>query len=290
MAERLSDVEQRIDSIEQLSSVVTAFRGIAAARRNEAQERLEGIRSYAATVADAIGQALGLMTGEGGAMLVEPEAGAHLVIVLCSEQGFVANFNSRILEEAEGLIGPAGKTDQLLFVVGDRGASIAQERGHAVDWSAPMVAHADEVTSLGNRLADALYDTLENDRVSRASIVHAIPGQGELQVVTKSLIPFDFGRFPSVAHGVEPLITLPLDELAARLAEEYVFAELCEAVLLSYAAENETRMMAMLSARTNVQNRLDELVAKARRMRQEEITAEVIELAAGVEAGGGAGA
>lgn len=284
MADRLSDIEDRIDSIEQLHSVVSAYRGIAAARLRDAQNRLEGIRSYADTVGDSIGQVLGFVSDEGGEAPAPTPAGAHLLIVLCSEQGFVANFNTLLVEEAERVIGPDKGPDCLLLMVGNRGLSLAEERGLPVDWCVPMAAHADEATTLANRLTEALYARLEGDRVSRASILHVIPGQGEIQVVTKSLIPFDFGRFRSASRLDQPLTTLPLPELITRLAEEYVFAELCEAVMLSFAAENQTRMLAMASARTNVRTRLDELTATARRMRQDEITAEVIELTTGAEA------
>ncbi|MBA3053449.1 MAG: hypothetical protein FP826_00605 [Sphingomonadales bacterium] len=78
-----------------------------------------------------------------------------------------------------------------------------------------------------------------------------------------------------------PLINIAPQALVSQLAEEYVFAELCEALMLSFAAENDARMRAMIAARTNVANKLDMLTASARRIRQEEITNEVIELAAG---------
>jgi F-type H+-transporting ATPase subunit gamma len=51
--------------------------------------------------------------------------------------------------------------------------------------------------------------------------------------------------------------------------------------MLSFAAENEARMQAMIAARNNVSRKLDELVASFRRLRQEEITGEIIELSAG---------
>ena len=56
---------------------------------------------------------------------------------------------------------------------------------------------------------------------------------------------------------------------------------LCEEVMLSFAAENEARMEAMIAARRNVVRKLDELVASFRRLRQEEITGEIIELLVG---------
>ena len=51
--------------------------------------------------------------------------------------------------------------------------------------------------------------------------------------------------------------------------------------MLSFAAENEARMEAMIAARSNVARKLDELVASFRVLRQEEITSEIIELSAG---------
>jgi F-type H+-transporting ATPase subunit gamma len=94
-------------------------------------------------------------------------------------------------------------------------------------------------------------------------------------------VPFDFKRFKVTPRAVPPITTLPPDQLLAELAEEYVYAELCEEVMLSFAAENEARMRAMIAARSNVASKLDELVGSSRRLRQEEITGEIIELSAG---------
>ena len=54
---------------------------------------------------------------------------------------------------------------------------------------------------------------------------------------------------------------LPPEQLLAELAEEYVYAELCAEIMLSFAAENEACMRAMIAARTNVARKLDELAA-----------------------------
>jgi F-type H+-transporting ATPase subunit gamma len=54
--------------------------------------------------------------------------------------------------------------------------------------------------------------------------------------------------------------------------EEYVFAELTEAATLWAATENEARMRPMTAAKSNVSKMLDDLVARSRQLRQEEIT------------------
>ncbi len=281
MTERLGQVEQRIDSVGQLSSVVAAIRGIAAARLREGEQRLDGIRAYAEGVGSAIGEALAFLAGNADTQAKETPVGGKLVIALCSEQGFAGAFNSRVLDTAALL---ASATSTELFVIGDHGLMVAEERGLDVGWSAPMAVHADETTGLASRLADALYDRVRKGTVS-ATIVHAAPGQsGEQPIVARPLVPFDFSRFPVARKAAPPLLTLSPQLLLAQLAEEYVFAELCEAAMLSFAAENEARMRAMISAHDNVSRRLDELKAIARRTRQDEITSELVELAAGVEA------
>jgi F-type H+-transporting ATPase subunit gamma len=277
MTERLSDVVARIRSVRQLSSVIGAMRGIAAARAREARERVEGVRAYAATVGAAIGQALALAE-DGGALRNRDRRDGHLVIALCAEQGFAGAFNKRVLDVAEQLLKADGAHGRELLLLGGRGLMAAEERGLAVGWSAAMVAHVDEIGALADRVTEQLYARLGTGRATRVNVIHAAPSLGEVHVVDRSLAPFDFARFPRAQNPSPPIITLPPQILLAQLAEEYVFAELCEALTLSLAAENEARMRAMTAAKSNVAKMLDELTARSRRLRQEEITNEIIEL------------
>jgi len=284
MTERLSDVAIRVQSVRQLSAVIAAMQGIAGARSREARSRLAGVRAYAQTIATAIGEALEYLPAGPSAGTGAAPAGRHSVVAFCAEQGFAGVFNERVLDAAERLVAPAPERASLLLV-GDRGLMAAKERKLAVAWSAPMVAHVGQAASLANRVVEELYRQIDQEDVSRISIIHAVPNFSEgIDVREKILIPFDFSRFPPARHVQRPLFTLPPDVLLVRLAEEYVFAELCEAVMLSYAAENEARMRAMITAKSNVTTALDELMSKSRRLRQEEITNEILELAGGESA------
>jgi F-type H+-transporting ATPase subunit gamma len=280
VTERLSDVMARIGSVRQLSSVIGAMRGIAAARAREARERVEGVRAYARTVGAAIGQALSFVEGAAGAPHNGQDGHAgHLVIALCAEQGFAGPFSRRVLEVAERLLKSAEAHPAELMLLGGRGLAAAEERGLEIGWSASMVAHVDEAAALADRVMEQLYARLEQGRATRVSLAHATPAlSGEIHVVERTLAPFDFARFPRVRNPSPPLISLSPAILLAQLAQEYVFAELCEALTLSLAAENEARMRAMTAAKTNVGKMLDELVARSRQLRQEEITNEIIEL------------
>jgi F-type H+-transporting ATPase subunit gamma len=145
-----------------------------------------------------------------------------------------------------------------------------------------MVAHAEEVPLLASRITDAPYSRLEKGQATRVTVVHAAPApSATIEIVERALLPFDFARFKVTPRAVPPITTRPPQQLLAELAEEYVYAQLCEEVMLSFAAENEARMRAMIAARSNVSRKLDELVGSFHRLRQEEITGEIIELSAG---------
>ncbi len=286
MTERLSDVQARIGTVHQLSAVVTAMRGIAAARSREARGQLDGVRAYADVIGGAIGQALAFIPQPERAEALHRTGGAHIVVALCAEQGFAGVFSERVLEAASNVMQSDAHGPAELLLVGDRGLAVAGERAMVVIWSAPMIAHAGEMPALANRIIEALFDRLDTGQVAKVSVVHGVPGpSASLQILRKQLIPFDFTRFPLARNAVPPLLTLPPQKLLNRLAEEYMFAELCEAVILSFAAENEARMRAMIAARTNLADTLDHLVARSRQLRQDEITSEIIELAAGAATG-----
>jgi F-type H+-transporting ATPase subunit gamma len=279
MSGKLSEVEGRIGTVRQLNSVISAMRGIAAARSREARARLDGVRAYASAVGTAIGTALSLASDRGPPSSGGDRRDARLLIALWGQQGFAGSFNDRVLDKVAGHLG-SSPVETLL--VGDRGAMVAAERGLVVSLVAPMVLHTEEVPSLANRITETLYQRLESAHATCVTMVHAIPGpSGSIEIVERALLPFDFARFHVPATRISPIVTLPPEQLLDRLAEEYVYAELCAAVMLSYAAENEARMQAMIAARSNVERKLNELIGSYRTLRQEEITAEIVELSAG---------
>jgi len=296
MSNKLSEVQARMNGVHGLESVVGAMRGIAAARSREARSRLDGIRACARIVSAAIGDALLLIDDHTSHETAAPDRDAKhdaaVVIVLCAEQGFVGTFNEHVIDAAlASATAYAQSSSAEYLLLGDRGIVAATERGLNVGWSAPMITHADEVPALADRLTGVLFERLVAGRTTRVSVIHATPNPtASVQTVEQILLPFDYGRFsatsPATTRPTPPLINLAPQRLLSQLAEEYIFAQLCEAIMLSFAAENEARMRAMIAARTNVHDKLEALTGDFRRLRQEEITSEIVELSAGSIAAG----
>jgi len=238
---------------------------------------VQGIRTYAQTVGLAIGEALAVIPDADRWMGAAKPEGPHAIVALCAEQGFAGAFSEHVLDSVEGLV---ASEDDVILVVGDRGLMLAEDRGLKVNWSAPMIVNAAQSASLADRIVDELFARIAAGTITHVSLVHAdarVSDSGPVQV--RRLVPFDFDRFPAARTTQPALMTLPPLTLLSRLAEEYVFAEICEAVALSFAAENAARMRATVAAKENVDETMDKLVARSRQVRQEEITEEILELA-----------
>ncbi len=280
MTERLADVSQRIDTTRQLGAVVNAMRGIAGARAQQSRALLPAVRAYADIAARAIGQARFLATGKTEVFRSEASSKPGL-LVFGAEQGFAGAFAEQILDATA-----AGFDDAYVFLVGSRSAALAAERGLAVDWHGELPSRASAVPQIATDVVDAIYAYLGKVGAVAITMVYPVWTVGIGVVVTRrALLPFDPQAFAVEIGATEPPLTnLSTAELIERLGEEYVFAQVCEAAMEDFAAENEARMATMAAAKTNIDGKLAALQAQERRIRQEEVTAEVVELAAGARA------
>ncbi len=285
----------RLASLEGLHELVDALRAIAASHAREAGEALGGTRRYRGVIDAAIAAA---GTLEPDAAAAPRDGDGAVLIVICSEHGFVGGFNQRIVAHAAEARTPAER----LILVGRRGAMRAAESGLATDDVLAMTTHVAGVPALARRLGDRLGP------VARARIVHAAARPGaRFEAVTRTLLPLPAAAPPGVGRsaphspgaegggwaggaglragaGPPPLHHLPPHELLARLGDELLFAEIAHALMESLASENGARLHAMEAAGRNIGHRLDVLRQEANTLRQQEITADLLEVVSGAEA------
>lgn len=270
---RLAEIEARVSGMGDLMDVVGAMRSLAGMRMREAQQALPGIRRHAAIIADAIGDTL--------ALLPEPEppskaARSRRMLVVCmAEHGFVGGFNERVIEELDRI----AALDDMLFVLGTRGAALLFERGRRPVWSHPMPTRSRAVAPAIQALSGELYRQIARGNAGRVETLHLRGGSGEpLSLSRRLILPFDVRTLHRRPPRQAPLHNLAPDLLQERLVAEYIFALLTEAAVESISGENAARFSAMESAFDNVSRKLEALRLDARQARQSEITTEIIEL------------
>ena len=269
--EQAQALKARLANLRELRKLFQALRVMAAGRLHEGQEALAGIRAHITVVEAALSEALALAEGEAP---LAPGVGPPVLIAVCAEHGFVGGFNARLLDHAAAL----RVHGEHLLVVGSRGATLAGERGLAPDGRQSMATHAPGVPVLARRLFP---------QVQGASRVRVVFGAyrrgGAFDVTTRGVLPPE--PPPPVSKSrVLPLSQLPPAELVALLYDEFLFAALTAALMESFASENAARLQVMEAADRTIADKLDVLKRVENDIRQETITAELLDVVTGAEA------
>jgi F-type H+-transporting ATPase subunit gamma len=197
------------------------------------------------------------------------------LLVFCAEQGFAGAFSERVLDSIEDPLDP-----DTLFLIGTRGLSIAVARGVKPHWSAHLPSHTTSIPKLADQITTAIYRAVAEGRIDCLDVVFTGWQSGRPALVRQRLFPIDLATLrPATAE--RPLTQLAPGMLLTALGQDYFNAHVCRAALHAFAAENEARMEAMSSAGTQIARELEVFQATLRRVRQEAITAEIIELGTG---------
>lgn len=323
MTERLSDISARIEGVQQLGAVVNAIKGIAAARARIAKAQVAAVDRYSELISRALAYAMppedtvapsrssrhadtlphGVSPAQNVA--IEQSAPGTALVLFLAEQGFAGAFSERVLDSVMPQI-TRGMTAPLM-IIGTRGLVVASTREVTPEWSAAMPSHSLGIPTLADDITHAIEAAREQQPFTHLDIVYTRWLKGRPQLVRQSLLPLSRNGMMADAHKVSPVAThtgeastyrraspyrratplmpLPREQLVTRLGQEHQHARLCQAALHAFAAENEARMEAMTSAATQIERELEDFKATLRQVRQESITAEIIELGTGAAAG-----
>ncbi|MGP3698952.1 F0F1 ATP synthase subunit gamma [Rhodobacter sp. NSM] len=268
---RPEEVRDRLANVGEIGSVISTLQALAAAHQREAQSHLTAIRAQEAVVAGTLSAALALA----GAAPEDGRTGDGITVVIGAAQGFSGLYGERLAEA--GLAAAASGHE--IMAIGGRTVGVLRDRGATPGWSAEMAPHVPGVPGLASRLADAVFARLLERPHAAVHVAFCDPKDTSL-VQTRRLFPFDFSRFPVERRSL-PMVTLPPADLLAALIEEYVFTELCEVLMLGFAAENAARAEAMARAQTSVKRISADLKREWQQARQEQMTTEILELVSG---------
>jgi F-type H+-transporting ATPase subunit gamma len=298
------EVKNRISSVKNIHKITRAMEMVAAARLRRAEERIAHLRPYAQAIRKMtrqVSEAAGTLPDI--PVLEEREKLNRVGILLVTgDRGLAGSFNTQIIRaglelqrefESEG-------TDVTFSVVGRRGNSTLQFRGEDVNQAyvgftdRPAFANAREI---GEDLSSSYMDS-DLDRVEL--IYNRYVSPLTQYVRRQTLLPLQqaevFGEgIPepeepedpelAEAHSKALWIYEPDPELLLpQLFREYVDLSIFRALLESTASEHGSRMTAMRNAAENAQDMIGDLTLEMNRVRQSEITQEILEVVGGAEA------
>jgi len=277
------DIRRRIQSSRNIKQITRAMQFVAASKLKRAQDATLQSRPYAQKLEEVLADLATVLGGEDHPLLVRREGGRRLIVLITTDRGLAGALNTNTIRFAAGEI--TGTPGDLSVVTVGRKGRDAMRRARV-----PLEAHFE---GYGERptfadvlpLARLITDDYLAGKWNRIDIVYSRfistltqrPTMDELLPITPDE---DTAGIPGNQFIFEPDPGTVLERLLPR----YVATRLFQAVLESKASEESSRMVAMKNATENAEELIEDLTLAYNKVRQSNITREMIEIASGAQA------
>jgi F-type H+-transporting ATPase subunit gamma len=301
------EVKNRISSVKNVQKITRAMEMVAAARLRRAEQRIDHLRPYARELRKMTRQVAEAAGAEARNLPVLQEHAEERnvgILLITGDRGLAGSFNSQIIRAGVQLQRELrGRGSQAVFsVVGRRGVSTMRFRdeelhGEYVGFTdRPGFANAREI-------AEKLVASYVDGELDRVELIFNRYISPLTQYVWRqTLLPIQQAEVlgegaedeaDESEEGDAELIEAHSkalwdyepepEELLAELLPEYAQLSVYRALLESTASEHGARMTAMRNAADNAKEVISDLTLEMNRVRQAEITQEILEVVAGAE-------
>jgi F-type H+-transporting ATPase subunit gamma len=277
------DIRRRIQSSRNIKQITRAMQFVAASKLKRAQEATLASRPYADKLDEVLADLSTVLTGEDHPLLQKRDGGKRLIIVVTTDRGLAGALNTNTIRYAAQQV--AETTGDLTVVTVGRKGRDAMRRARV-----PLEAHFDgfrerptfaDVLPLARLVTDGfldgsfgrvdlVYSRFVSTLVQRPTVVPLLPIQPSA----------DTEGIPGNQFIFEPGPAAVLEQLLPR----YVATRLFQAALETTASFFSSQMVAMKNATENAEELIEDLTLAYNKVRQSNITREMIEIASGAQA------
>jgi F-type H+-transporting ATPase subunit gamma len=278
------DIRRRIQSSKNIKQITRAMQFVAASKLKRAQEATLASRPYAEKLDEVLADLAIVLGGEDHPLLVRREGGKRLIVLITTDRGLAGGLNTNTIRfAAQQITGNEG--DLTVVTVGRKGRD-AMRRARV-----PLEAHFE---GFGDRpafadvlpLARLITDDYLNGTYNRVDIVYSLFVSTLTQKPAMiELLPVEPSEDTEVIPGNQIIFEPSPAAVLEQLLPRYVATRLFQAVLESKASEESSRMVAMKNATENADELIEDLTLSYNKVRQSNITREMIEIASGAKAG-----
>jgi F-type H+-transporting ATPase subunit gamma len=277
------DIRRRIASVKNIKQITRAMQFVAASKLKRAQDATLAARPYSEKLDEVLADLAAVLDGEDHPLLAEPSGGKRLIVLITTDRPLSGPLNTNIVRfVARDIIDHPG--DLAVITVGRKGRDAMRRTG------VPLEAH---FATFGDRptfadvlpLARLVTDDFLAATYARVDIVYSHWVSTLVQRPTLlTILPIqpaeDTEGIPGNQFIFEPSASAVLEQLLPR----YVATRLFQAVLEAKASEESSRMVAMKNATENAEELIEDLTLSYNKVRQANITREMIEIASGANA------
>ncbi len=277
------DLRRRIRDVGKIKQITRAMQFVAASKLKRAQDATLAARPYSEKIDEVLADLAAVLGQDEHPLFATREGGKRLLVLVTSDRGLAGPLNTNTIRFAARII-TEHQGDLAVVSVGRKGRD-AMRRARV-----PLEAH---FAGFGDRPAFA--DVLPLERLITDGFIDGTYGQIDIvyarfvstltqRPTMEPLLPIrpaaDTAGIPGNQFLFEPNPTTVLEQLLPR----YVATRLYQAILEAKASEESSRMVAMKNATENADDLIEEYTLAYNKVRQSNITREMIEIATGAQA------
>ena len=276
------DIRRRIGAVRNIKQITRAMQFVAASKLRRAQEATLASRPYSDKIDEVLADLAAVLGGADHPLLAEREGGKRLIVLITTDRGLAGPLNTNTIRFAAREI-TQHQGDLAVITVGRKGRD-AMRRARV-----PLEAH---FAGFGDRpsfadvipLARLVSDGFLDGSVSTVDIVYTRFVSTLVQrPATDRLLPIEPSEDTEGIAGGQFIFEPTPSAVLTQLLPRYVATRLFQAVLESKASEESSRMVAMKNATENAEDLIGDLTLSYNKVRQANITREMIEIATGAQ-------
>ena len=280
------EIRRRISSAKNIKQITRAMQFVAASKLRRAQESTLAARPYREKLDEVIADLAAVLDGEDHPLLAGRDlAREHnrLIVIITSDRGLAGALNTNTIRFiAREITEHPGELK--VATVGRKGRD-AMRRARV-----PIAAHFEgfgdkpsfaDVLPLARLITDdyvaGTYDRVD---VVYSRFVSTLVQKPSMEQLLPVVPTEDVAGVPGHQFVFEPSPAAFLQALLPR----YVATRVFQAVLEAKASEESSRMVAMKNATENAEELIEDLTLSYNKVRQANITREMVEIASGAQA------
>jgi F-type H+-transporting ATPase subunit gamma len=283
---------KRRKAIRNIRKITRTMELIATSRFQKAMKRASDATAYTQKIAElAADLSANAANVQHPLLAVHDQVNHRVLLVLCSNRGLCGGYNAGILREAAQAVRETQAAGQTLHLElsGKRAIAYFRFQGVAAEQTFTHFEDKprfDEVEPLANRYIEA-YGAGKIDRVDVAYM--KFRGASRQQVVVETLLPLTAvaaeTKEPAPTAGPVDYEFLPNPKgILAEILPEAFKVRLFKCFLDAAVSEQIARRVAMKAATENAGDMIKSITRQYNRVRQAQITTEIMEIIGGAEA------
>lgn len=275
MIQSIRQIKQRIRSIENTVKMTRAMEMISVAKLRPMQDKLNSVSDYFLSIQGILGDFFSQAKSSGSHFFRVVKGPKKIVLcLLTSDTGLCGSYNQNIFRAVDHFMSDYKEKDIRLMTVGKKGFVYYRRLGLNVS-NVGMDSRGRYTKAFADQITGSLMKSFMSGEADEVYMAYTrFDSPSRLNPVIDKFLNIEMAQSRDVSYRVEP----DFEAVTENLITSYLMNKTRYAVLNAFVSEHSSRGMAMGEATDNAKDILQKLILLKNKIRQANITREIIEV------------